>query len=282
MNKRTASLVGIGTMLGAALSKGDDGPTDVNGELVNFKYDNLGRRIPMYGPSTDYLPSDPLTRGDGVAPGRGQAQNRLAPAWFPYGGGEIRFGTDYVHVGSAKAFYAAAETMSAQGDGRLMLGTNTVVGANIASVFDKDTSPLSIGFLVRLGTTSTNVNPLAGQRIQVNTSFFKLPWAQTAAAQSSQLSPNRSVAFTLNTDGLGQPLFVPWATQAFQSVNTVLAYPGAIDDHALAQDGGIEIVLPVGLAAITTATVELVTNAHPDLDRILETIAIMTHGQRQR
>lgn len=273
---RRQSLLGIGAMIGSAMSKGDDGPVEVAGREVDFKYDNLGRRVPFYGPGVNYMPSDPLTKGDGFAPGRAQAQDRLAPAWFPYGGGEVRFGTDYTNVGSAKAFYAAAETLSAQGDGRLTLGVNTVVGANIASTFDKDTSPLSIGFLVRLGTTSSNVNPLAGQRVKVSTAFFKLPWAQTALAVSSQSSPNREVAFTLDTDGLGKPLFIPWATQNFQSVNVVLAYPGAPDGELPAQDGGIAIELPVGLVATTTATVELVTNAHPDLDRILETIGLMT------
>lgn len=262
----------LGPILAAAASK----DTDPQGQANPYKYGVLGRREPAIAPGQVYAPSDPLTIGDGLSIMDKIASMRIAPAWFPYGGGQIRQGTDYTNAGTFKQFYAAAEGLSLQGDGRRFIGTNAApVGDLVGTSFAFDEVPLSIGFLVRFGTNGTNVNPLAGQQIEITTNNWVTPWAQSAAANNNKTPPDRNVVISLDVDGLGKPLFVPWATENFQRVRTTLAYAGVFsDDPVAAVPPSIVTSFPVGLAAVSPFQIELVTCDHPDLDRIIENLAM--------
>lgn len=277
MNDRPLALAGsmIPSIAGAALSKNRPAGFVEHGVEYTPNYRGTGFREELIADASVFNPPDALTPGDGYSPTPARARLRIAPVIFLDGGGSYRYGTDYEQgLGTFAQLKAAAEALSMQGDGRLAIGANgAAVGDAVTSVFDADETPLSLGFILRFSaTSSSNVNPLAGQLITVTTAQWTPPWRNNASlgAVAPLTKPNRSVRITLDIDGLGKPIFVPWATQNYQKVRTTVALPGNVNENGAGVNGEIGVVFPTGLAAVSSFTAELVTCDHPDLDRVME------------
>lgn len=239
-------------------------------KAVVRRYGPIGRNDPAVGDYRAFPPPDAVGQ---FAP---SLHHKITSAFFPDGGGRILSGTDYLQGGSLAAFNAALIGLSFNGDRRSTIQSGVAAGDTLVSTFSATTCPYSAGFLLRLGTVGTNnPNPFAGQTITVATSGFVPPLRQDIASTLSMRPADRSVRFTLESDGLGRALFVPWLTEQFQAVGAVIAATGTDNGQGVAAAGTVTVTLPTGLAANTTSQVELVTCDHEMLDDIARMFAAL-------